>query len=669
MKWTYQPALDGVRAFAMYLIIPFHAGMYTVGNGFMAVDIFFVLSGFLVTNVMLHEIRSTGRLDIGRFYARRVRRLLPAAMTVVVATAAVFVLISTVVRRMPLVADAQSALLYVANWRFLANENDYFATDVDRSPYMHFWSLAIEEQYYFIFPLLLVGLLALARGRRWVLPVGLTVVMLASLGAQMFWMVHDPAHAYYGTDARLYQLMAGVLLALFMLSGASRRWRPWTAPVGAIALLVLATQLVDVNTSVRNMLATVASLMLVGGLYVASTGWSSRLFSMRIPVYLGQISYGTYLWHWPVLLVLSEFLDARPLVLTVLTAVVGTALAALSFEVVESPVRRARALDGFRWTVLGAGVVASALVAVLVVPPVLGSERRPVLMSGGPSTVLDTEARGGDRRVPNDLDFRAISEDIGERHTCPDDPEDCRVVEGAGLRVVLLGDSKARMLEPMFVALAREHDLDLWADIQEGCPWQVDLRNGNRPPDEQQACVSSRRRWYEQTLEQIEADLVVVVSNGYDNPARHGAYIERASGSDSGLAEVLLETTEESLAAVADAGATAVVVRNIFEADQDPLDCLAAATRESQCLVPAPARDRPTDSIYDVAAVRSDRVFTLDLNPLICPGAPLCRPILGGTVVWRDRNHITAALGVELREQVWNLLADSGALDAAGDAR
>ena len=156
MSWSYRPALDGLRTIAVYLVLLFHTGLPVAGGGFVGVDLFFVLSGFLVSNVILSEIDRTGTLRIGKFYSRRVRRLLPAAVAVVVATCAVFVLISSVTRRLPLIGDAQAALLYVANWRFLAQSSDYFATDVEESPFLHFWSLAIEEQFYFVFPILLL---------------------------------------------------------------------------------------------------------------------------------------------------------------------------------------------------------------------------------------------------------------------------------------------------------------------------------------------------------------------------------------------------------------------------------------------------------------------------------------------------------------------------------
>ncbi|MEZ5192505.1 MAG: acyltransferase [Nocardioides sp.] len=155
---TYRPDLDGLRSIAVYLVLLFHTGLSWATGGFIGVDLFFVLSGFLVTTVLVDEIEQTGRLRVGQFYARRVRRLLPAALITIVATASTFAVLWPVVRRLEIVGDAQSSLLYYANWHFISASGDYFAAETDKSPFLHFWSLAIEEQYYVVFPVLLLVL-------------------------------------------------------------------------------------------------------------------------------------------------------------------------------------------------------------------------------------------------------------------------------------------------------------------------------------------------------------------------------------------------------------------------------------------------------------------------------------------------------------------------------
>ena len=319
-------------------------------------------------------------MRIGRFYARRVRRLLPAALVAIVATSLTFLLVTSVVRRIPLVGDAQSALLYVANWRFLGQSTDYFAADVQESPFLHFWSLAIEEQFYLVFPLLLVALTRTPRGRPARLVGGLSALLALSLTAQLVWAQVDPMHAYYGTDARLYQLLAGALLGSALRGRTDSQRRPAAAALATLValpcLLVLGSGLLSLSPSVRGIAATGASVLLIGGLVGNDRTPIARLLSRPVPVFLGRVSYGTYLWHWPVILVLEMVLVVDAPVVAVAAAVLSTALAALSYEVLELPIRRSAGLSRFTWQTAVVGLAASVLVAVTVVPLTLAAQRR-----------------------------------------------------------------------------------------------------------------------------------------------------------------------------------------------------------------------------------------------------------------------------------------------------
>jgi peptidoglycan/LPS O-acetylase OafA/YrhL len=499
---------------AVYLVLLFHTGLAAAGGGFIGVDLFFVLSGFLVSNVILSEVDESGRLQLGRFYARRVRRLLPAALVVIVATSAMFLLVASVVRRLPIVVDAQSALLYVANWRFLFQQNDYFAADVEASPFLHFWSLAIEEQFYVVFPILLVLTVRAARRRSWVLPTVFGGLFVLSLAAQLYWAQVDVSWAYYGTDARLYQLLAGVLLALALRTA----WRPAVlparaaAPLGLALLLVLGSGLVSLTPSWRGIGATVASVLVIGGLMVADTGVFARLLSRRTPVYLGQISYGTYLWHWPVILVIEELLAVRPLVLAGLAVALSSGLAALSFQVLEHPIRSAPLLRPFRWRIVGVGVLSSVLVAVTVVPMLLESDRRPRLAAAAaapgspmaaPASGVDSSA-GEDERsapIPEGIDWEALRRAPETGPPCtPKDPTACVLVDGKGPHVTLVGDSQAGMLVPMFRSLAEEHDLRLSVNTVPACSWRAGTVNKRVPKAQNDRCEEMRQDWYDVVL-------------------------------------------------------------------------------------------------------------------------------------------------------------------------
>ena len=306
-----------------------------------------MLSGFLVSHVIWAEVDKHGSFRLGWFYARRVRRLLPAAVVVIVATAALQLLVASAPQRSGMLRDGQAALVYLSNWQFIADSRDYFAADeASASPFLHYWSLSIEEQFYVVLPLALLLLLRLRRHAVVVLLV-LTAVVAGSVALQVWHAASDPTYAYYATGTRVYQLAAGVLLAsitrlVTIPSGLGRV----LSVVGLAGVVVVGSALVDVTASTRGLLATVASLAVIAGLFAAPTGEAARLLALRVPRYLGQVSYGTYLWHWPIILILRQLFDVGPVVLLALAAPVATGLAALSYEIFERPIRRTSSSTG-----------------------------------------------------------------------------------------------------------------------------------------------------------------------------------------------------------------------------------------------------------------------------------------------------------------------------------
>ena len=272
-RWTYRPELDGLRSVAVYLVVLFHCGVGPFDGGFVGVDLFFVLSGFLVSHVIWAEVDKHGSFRLGWFYARRVRRLLPAAVLVIVATAALQLLVASAPQREGMVRDGQSALVYLSNWHFIAEARDYFAADaVGASPYLHFWSLSIEEQFYVALPLALLLLLRLRRHAVVVLLL-LSAVVAGSVALQLWQAASDPTYAYYATGTRVYQLAAGVLLAsVTRLVTIPRGLGRLLSVVGLAGVVVVGSALLDVSASTRGLLATVASVAVIAGLYAAPNG-------------------------------------------------------------------------------------------------------------------------------------------------------------------------------------------------------------------------------------------------------------------------------------------------------------------------------------------------------------------------------------------------------------
>jgi peptidoglycan/LPS O-acetylase OafA/YrhL len=705
--WTYRPALDGLRTLAVYLVLLFHVGVGSLAGGFVGVDLFFVLSGFLVSTILFEELEHTGRLDLAHFYDRRVRRLLPAAVLLVVAASGVAFVVLSTVRRAPLVGDAQAALLYVANWRFLLQKNDYFgAGDVDSSLFLHFWSLSIEEQFYFVFPLLLILLWRMERRRRGVLAGVLAALFAGSLVAQLLWARVDINHAYYGTEARLYQLLAGSLLALaFRRVGRAgvRRLRPTRAATSIVAfaslagMVVTASSAVDLTPSQRGLLATVFGVGLIASLAGdpgergRRAGAAVRLFSLPPLVYLGKISYGTYLWHWPVIVLLDELVRPPTPVRTLLVAGMSTMFAAASYHMLERPIRAPRLRPVFRVPAVATGLSVSVVAALLVVPPVLEHNRKPDLVAQGTPGLPVTaptgptgptgggEAEGGgadggsatfgvDRPVP-DIDLVGVRDDHGAdpRRCTPDAVEDCAIVDDQpGPNVVLVGDSYGQMFAPVLTKLAREHGFNLSASILSGCPWLRGVVKAANTAEQQTRCAEARESLYNEQLDAMDADVVVLIQRSRDDSV--GFDVTRPPGDDrpdKPLTGLLAESARRTFRSLDALGVQTLVVHGVWspvEAYGDPLDCLAKARRTSQCRVPVSPLNGVLDALYRTEAAVDPDVADLNLNPIVCPTAPICEPLYKGVPVWRDRLHFTPGVLVKHSAEIWKAIEDTGAL-------
>ena len=405
---THVPALDGIRAVAVAAVLAFHGGLPGATGGFLGVDAFFVLSGYLITALLLAEwTRSGGRLDLAGFWGRRVRRLLPALllMVTVVAIGARALLPPEEIRLLR--GDGIAALLYVANWRMIFRGGDYFAQTAAPSPLEHTWSLGIEEQFYLLWPLVLCAVLYVrpaghrsgrARARLWWLVVLCAAGIVASTAAlAVTYSVEDPGRAYYGTDTRGAGLLIGASLAALL---ALRRGRPtgpgsppatprpptprWqraglggSAAVAAAVVVWTATHLSGTDEVLyQGGMAGIALAVAVVIAHVAlvPSGWSARLLSLPPLPVLGRISYGVYLWHWPVFIAANaDRTGLDGLTLFAVRCLLTVGVASLSYLLVERPIQlRVRPKRPvFVATGAGAAIAAGAVVLVVTtaVPP------------------------------------------------------------------------------------------------------------------------------------------------------------------------------------------------------------------------------------------------------------------------------------------------------------
>ena len=371
----YLPSLDGIRALAVAAVFAFHAGFGWATGGFLGVSVFFTLSGFLITRLLLDESFATRSIDLLRFWARRLRRLLPAA---IVAVVLVLVLAATVLRVSPesVRGDVLATLGYVANWRFLFSGQSYSALFTAPSPLLHFWSLAIEEQFYLFFPII-VAVIVRVRGRdrarttlRWVVLGGIAL----SIGATVLAVsAGNGDFVYYSTITRAAELLAGALLAC-SLAGATlpgAAGRRWPLPVGLGA--VVAIGFLCVTTSKTTGWVTHGGLTLFSLLSVAliaaalPRGPFSSVLSIAPLRGLGKISYGVYLFHWPVILWLdADRVGVSGWALAGVQAAVTLAVAITSYYLIERPIRRGGFVHGTAARVAGPIAIAAACIVALV---------------------------------------------------------------------------------------------------------------------------------------------------------------------------------------------------------------------------------------------------------------------------------------------------------------
>ncbi|MGB1084953.1 MAG: acyltransferase family protein, partial [Ilumatobacteraceae bacterium] len=363
--------IEGLRAVAVLVVVAYHAGITGFAGGFIGVDVFFVISGFLITSLLLNEKISTGRIDLREFYARRIRRLLPISTVVlVVSTLSALVLLPST-SFSSLGSDVVAAAGFVVNMLFAARGTDYLAGDADPSIFQHYWSLAVEEQFYLIWPgLLAVVSLNAKRIRRRIAP-SIAFIIVASFFASLLLTSPMPTWSYFGLHTRAFELGIGALLAVMWPS--IEGWAPsrravlsWFGIVGIIISVPLAS-------SVSEFPGWVAAIPVLSTAAVISGGNSVRfgtvsILRVRLLQWIGERSYSLYLWHWPVLVLTAAALE-RSLAWheTAVALLAALAISALGYRFIEHPLRRSQRLTGrpmFTYALGGGLLAATALTGV-----------------------------------------------------------------------------------------------------------------------------------------------------------------------------------------------------------------------------------------------------------------------------------------------------------------
>ncbi len=488
-RLAYLPALDGVRAAAVVAVMMFHGGISFMNGGFMGVDAFFVLSGFLITSLLVGEWRQSLTIKLASFWARRARRLLPALLLMLLFVAFFASVIVPEGTYGALRLDALSTLLYVSNWHFILVGSNYFNETASASPLIHTWSLAVEEQFYLIWPLVVLGVLRFTKSLRVLL--GVCVVAAVASAIEMR-LLYDPSNVnrvYLGTDTRAQCLFIGCALAVALVIitqrhheegrlAAGQLWRPASqqgrtlcgvagivGAVGAILIWVLFDETSSFPYSGGFFLIGLCTASVILSAVGAPRSVVPRVLSLTPVRYIGRISYGIYIWHWPLFLWVNHErtgLDGYPLF--VVRVLVTLAVSALSFHLVERPIRMGTFLRQWRaWVAvpIAVVVVVAALIAATVDTSAVASTTYPGSISmasvraagqGSTPTTVANAAAGPPVRVLLFGDSVALTLGVGLGSAPPQDKYGyqlsdegilgCGVVDGPAVELLGADDLK-----------------------------------------------------------------------------------------------------------------------------------------------------------------------------------------------------------------------------------
>jgi len=612
----YLPALDGLRAFAVAGVLCYHADMAWAQGGFLGVDMFFVLSGFLITTLLLREREETGGIGLRAFWIRRGRRLLPAVgllMLLIVVYAAV---IAAPEELRTIRADALASLGYVANWRFVFSDSSYFAAFQAPSPLRHMWSLAIEEQFYLFWPMIVYAVLRLRNGsvRSLAVVSGGMLVGSVVLMMTMYEPGRDPSRVYYGTDTRAGSLLVGALLAILMLHHAvveGRTRRVALQVAGVAAALALAVMWVTVSDRAEMLyrggflLEAVLVAVVIAAITQPSAGPLGALLSVGWIRWVGQISYGLYLYHWPVYVALDEDslgLDGYALFAARLAVTFG--IATLSYYLLEMPIRRGT-LSVRRVRALAPGIVVAVVAGVFLAT------------SGAPPAKIEVSA--ADVHAPK---VKALRTDV-EQPT----------------RIMIVGDSVAGSIAPGLRRLAQVDDFVFFDATVPGCALTSDRGErwvGEWALPDWRCFPEWRSRWREHVAA-FDPDIAILPMSAHDAVDRRVDGQEIAFDSEAG-AELERQDLRDAIAVLSSDGARVVILTAPYNRQpwRLPVDPRRSAFNSAWI-------DRLNGVAFEVATHEPGRSTLIDLNALLGPDGRWTDTVLGITVRAADTIHLTDA--------------------------
>ena len=628
-----------------------HAGLTFVGGGYVGVDVFFVLSGFLITGLLLRQAGRDGRVRLTDFYVRRARRILPAAVLTLVVTDVAALLLLNLVRAREAVSDSVWAAFFMANVHFAQAGSDYFAQGQPPSPVQHYWTLAVEEQFYLVWPVVLAVVLGVAFLRR-----RLLWIVLAAAVASLAWSIHstatDAAYAYFSTATRAWELALGAALAI-----AAPRLRGAAAWLGLALICTAAVAFSDSTPfpGYAALLPAIGSALVI----VAAPGGASRLLSLAPFRYVGDRSYAFYLWHWPVLVIAAEYVGhdlSTAVRLGLLAGAVGMSI--LSYGLYENPIRK------MSWRPQTGALLwpASAAVILAVAVPILVSlNARATRISDAAAAVRPAELAGETIAARSSwTPLPAVAQAVSAAKRNADlpwpltpavtdlrsdfyaFPAGCAAgrgqtsstvchlgASGAAKTIAVIGDSHAQMWMPTILRMARRDGWEVVPFVKVGCVPTKWLHTTDW------GCTV----WYRWAL-------------GRAAKLHPGVTLIAASWADDPHPTTAVRAVAALIGRVKRFSATTIVIGDSPHQHRNPVDCLlASAATMRTCTARASLAELQTDASVASAATR-DGVGFIKVTGWFCARAStvaiLCPLVVNRTISWIDLGHISETYGLEL---------------------
>ena len=607
--------IQGLRALAALLVTIFHARL--LPGGFIGVDIFYVISGFLITGLILREIESTGKLDLQSFYQRRIKRLLPTSVFVLFVTAIVGMFVLPVITRDALGRDLFAAATYISNYLFAWWENDYQNLDATPSPFIHYWSLAVEEQFYVVWP---VFILFLSRYGKRAIFRGIAVTTFLSLLLSIYQTQTSPIWAFYSLPTRAWELGFGALLLFVPETFWKNRFIPWFGVIG----IAIASFRFDENTAfpgINALLPVVSTAVLIGSIAIWPRAFND-LSNNRISQWLGAISYPLYLWHWPALVLPSSALG-RPLRIRerLFCIVLTIVLAHFTSKYIEQPMRHKK-ISGKKIYTYFAATTALSLIAGLVI-------------SSTSSSMITVKGTNYKFNLVDIMQKPVVYGDDCHSNYGETESGECTYGDlNSATTIVLYGDSHAAQWFPALEQLANEKGFKLVSLTKSACP-SVDVPRADQGAYKNIHC----EKWRENSVKRIkEIKPTAVILSSY----QHFSPPSRFSDVDKWWTD----GQKRLLSSLSGSSDHLIYISDTPRPKRDIPNCLAS-------------RDVKSCNTTERTPVKVIRGFEIiDPAPWMCTS--ICPAIQDGYVVYRDASHISVAAALALKPQLEAALVTKG---------